>query len=201
MTSEKCPNCGAGITLGSSTCEYCGSVLTQTVGLGHWTDMKKNLPPVSPTDPSRSINVLGCFGMNGGRVKKKDGTVADTYPGSLMPVYYDFQAKEWKNDFYGIRMYPIGVTHWMPLPSIGSPDWIPVVLRIPQVAAADGFSTRVLACDKSLDYEGSVISAQVYFHDGHWVAPLDLTNSDEDALGHITVSHWMPIPDRPLGNL
>ncbi len=201
MTTEKCPNCGAGITLGSSTCEYCGSVLTQTVGLGKWTAMKDHMPPVSPTDPSRSINVLGCFGMNGGRVKKEGGGILDAYEGSIKSVYYEYETKKWKNQLYADRAYPILVTHWMPLPSIGLPDWIPVVLRIPQVAAADGFSTRVLACDKSLDFEGSVIIAQVYFHDGHWVAPLDLTNSDEDALGHITVSHWMPTPDRPPGNL
>jgi hypothetical protein len=139
--------------------------------------------------------------MNGGRVKKEGGGILDAYEGSIKSVYYEYETKKWKNQLYADRAYPILVTHWMPLPSIGLPDWIPVVLRIPQVAAADGFSTRVLACDKSLDFEGSVIIAQVYFHDGHWVAPLDLTNSDEDALGHITVSHWMPTPDRPPGNL
>jgi hypothetical protein len=85
-------------------------------------------------------NVLGCFGMNGGHLKQKDGTILDTYIESLKSIYYDFQNQKWKNDLYGQRAEPIFVTHWMPLPAIGSSDWIPVILHIPDVAGLKGFS-------------------------------------------------------------
>ena len=199
MISEKCPDCGAGVAPNATECSYCGSVLVPTNPVVKWTAIKDHLPPASPTDPIRSINVLGCFGMNGGRVKMKDGSIFDGYPGSLRPVYYDFKNKGWNNDFYGIRMYPISITHWRPLPEIGLPDWIPVARQTPQTPLNEDFSIHVLTCDKNIDYEGSVISAHISFKYPHWVAPLDLTNPDEDALGQITISHWMPEPERPTG--
>jgi hypothetical protein len=201
MISEKCPDCGAGVAPNATVCSYCGATFAQSNAMGKWTAMKDHLPPVSPTDPNRSINVLGCFGMNGGRLKQKDGTMLDTYGMSLKSIYYDFQSKQWKNDFYGQRAEPIIVTHWMHIPSIGLPDWIPVILRTPQIPGNDdGFSINVLVCDKSIDYDGSVISAKVLFRHNTWYGTLDTIDTSESSkLGEITVSHWMPVPERPAG--
>ena len=200
MISEKCPDCGAGVAPNATECSYCGSVLVPTNPVVKWTAIKDHLPPASPTDPSRSINVLGCFGMNGGFLKHKDGTRVDAYEGSLKSMYYDFKTQKWKNDFYGERAEPFSMTHWMPLPAADLPDWTPIVLRTPQVAGRNGWSIYVLGCNKNLDYAGSVFSVSVYLADGHWSAPLDTMNgSDDSPLGRITISHWMPQPDRPTG--
>ena len=199
MISEKCPDCGAGVAPNATECSYCGSVLVPINPVVKWTAIKDHLPPASPTDPSRSINVLGCFGMNGGFLKHKDGTRVDAYEGSLKSMYYDFKTQKWKNDLYGQRAEPFSMTHWMSLPAMDSTDWVPVVLRTPEIAGENGFSIYILGCDKSIDYEGSIISSHILFQNSEWCAPLDtLDGSESSKLGAITVSHWMPQPDRPL---
>ena len=194
MIAEKCPDCGAGVLPNATECSYCGSVLVPTNRVVKWTAIKDHLPPVSPTDPNRSINVLTCFF---GRSKDVNGSSVDIYPSSVKSTYYNFQKKRWQNDFYGERADPIFATHWMFTPAFDSPDWIPVVNRTPTVLGINGFSITVLACDKNIQYADSLIGAEYSLSSGHWVASLDLLSDDENALGHITASHWMSLPDRP----
>jgi hypothetical protein len=201
MVAEKCPNCGAGISPNAPVCEYCGSALAQSNAVRKWTAITAHLPPPSQDNPNHSIMVLVCLCKDGGISIDEDGRV-DYYASSVKSAYYDFQNKKWHNDFFGKKVEPIFVSHWMPLPSSGSTDWIPLVIRTPDLEGdIEGSSVDVLVCDKSFTYESSIINAQITLSNKKWLSGgIYAYSADLDAIiavRTLTVSHWMPIPDRP----
>jgi hypothetical protein len=200
MISEKCPDCGAGVAPNTSVCSYCGSTLVLSNVARKWTAITNHLPPPSPDNPNHSIMVLICFAKNGGNfVDDEDGTVGNFYAGSVIAAYYDFKNQKWHNDLFGKWAEPMPVTHWMPLPPSDSADWIPLVLRAPELEGTnEGESVDLLICDKSLSYEGSIVNGHMNLNHKKWQSGAVFNYSlDSDNCHLVTASHWMPLPDIP----
>jgi hypothetical protein len=191
MTSEKCPNCGAGVASDAPKCEYCGTMLAPAGTYSKWISVKDKLPPRSASDPNRSDMVLKCYFYIG--MKRYDSWV--------MSAYYDFKRKCWENDFFQTRIKDdIFTSHWMPLPAFDSPEWIPVGKAIPiEQGNIEGISIFELVSVRDTEYKNSLIAARLDFEENKWFAQLDaLAKMNEPDIGLVEILRWMPLPLAPI---
>jgi hypothetical protein len=198
MTAEKCPNCGAALTANVNKCTYCGTVLSNAPASA-WTRVKMHLPPVSPSDPGRSIPVLVTNCNDGLFFKQKDGSILSIYNiAGVVSAYFDFNTNTWKNDILGKRYGKIHPSHWSPLPDINSPDWILATDRKPtEPGKMKTFSKDVLVCDKSNNYYQSIIIAKLSLGRCIWDTTLLEDDPMSDTCNEVSSTHWMQLPTGP----
>ena len=211
MTSEKCPNCGAGIAPSAARCEYCGTAFTDAPDMT-WTRVDRHLPPPDPAHPGRSVYVITLdLGDGLTFVSKKDKITHYWYdfrPQFLISAYYDFNTKKWNNELLGKRHREITPTHWMTIPPKSSSAWIAAADRLPQSDPADkatsymaAMSIEVLVCDQNGDFPASVTIATCLppppLHP-MWecYGLLNIDTNDVKAYD-VSVTHWMLRP--PIG--
>jgi hypothetical protein len=233
MVAEKCPNCGAGIAPSTAKCEYCGTAFSDAPDTT-WTRVDHHLPPPDPAHPGRSIYVIILDLADGLTfINKKTKEVMRWWdfelsignPYFLISAYYDFNTKKWHNDTYSKRLdgYKYSSlnnpTHWMHIPSIASSAWVAVADRMPPALPPSDYeiksgnlinrSFKTLLCDKSVDFDASVIIGQYVGLEDVWDCseldfnlPKNAQQTTEQILAFQRITrptHWMPYPcDGPI---
>ena len=198
--STICAHCGAPLEYNKPVCQFCGSVVPVSAAavVDQWVLSPDQMPPASPSDPGRSILVLGCF-PNSAKGAEIFGCKYD----GLYAVYYDFEKGKWRNDLYKEKLTfknqkEVRVKFWRSIPPSSSPDWISAKECIPEFKGSTELETiNVLTCRKGSNYENSVIMGSISFieHDeGMWEAMINFDTKGPDAQ-KIEVTHWMPLPD------